>query len=328
MLKLKYLVENFDLARMALSHWPHDEATLPERFARFRISSNAVYPFDMEGRLCFLRLTPGEETSSPLIREELRFIRRLRSEGYPAMAIIPADNGEDFVTLHTPWGIWYACAFAAVPGVPLEYTELTEEVIRRYGEALGRMHRLNMEHLPAPTRPNFLQMMRWIKTRMEDAPYALFRECDAVEQELTRLWRGPQSFGMIHGDFEMDNVFWDGESCHVIDFNDCMLHFYALDVVIALDELPPEAAETFLRGYRAACPEAEINEGDFPLMRRFKQLHQYARLLHALSERPDPEPDWMPGLAEKLQGMMHDIEENITTARRQRKRQWLNQDDK
>lgn len=326
MLKLKYLVENFDLARMALEHWPHDEATLPERFARFRISANAVYPFDMEGKLCFLRLTPAEETSSPLIREELRLIRRLRSEGYPAMEPIPASDGEDFITLHSPWGIWYACAFAGVPGKPLEDIDLTEDILFRYGEALGRMHRLNMEYLPAPTRPNFLHAMKWIKDVMEDAPYPLFHECDTVREELSQLWRGPWSYGMIHGDFEPDNVFWDGERCHVIDFNDSMLHFYALDVVNALDELPPEAAEPFLRGYRAACPESEVKEADFPLMRRFRQLHKYARMLHALSERPDPEPDWMPGLVEKLRGMMHDIEENVTAERRQRKRQWLNLD--
>lgn len=326
MLKLKYLVENFELARMALRHWPHDEATLAERLSRFRISANAVYPFDCEGKLCFLRLTPAEETSSPLIREELCLIRRLRSDGYPALEPIPALNGEDFVTLHSPWGIWYASAFTAVPGQPLEHVEWTEEILVRYGEALGRLHHLNMEYLPAPGRPNYLHLMKWIKDQMEDAPYALFYECDAVKEELSKLWRGPYTYGIIHGDFEPDNVFWDGETCHAIDFNDCMMHFYALDVVIALDELPPEAAEPFLRGYRAACPESEVKEADFPLMRRFRQLYQYARLLHALSERPDPEPDWMPGLVEKLQGMMSAIEEQITLERRRRRRNRLYMD--
>lgn len=52
MLKLKYLAENFDLARMDLQHWPHDETT------------------------------PAEETATPLLREELRFIRRLRRRNW------------------------------------------------------------------------------------------------------------------------------------------------------------------------------------------------------------------------------------------------------
>ena len=323
MLKLIYLQENFDLARTALAHWPHDEATLDARLARFRISANAVYPFDCEGKFCFLRLTPADETSSPMLREELRLIHRLRAEGYPALEPLPSIQGEEIVTLHTPWGIWYASAFAAVPGKPIEDTEMTEEVLFRYGETLGEMHRINMEYLPAPNRPNFLQKMQWIKQQMEDAPTPLFRECDVVEQELSQLWRGPYTLGMVHGDFELDNVFWDGANCHVIDFNDCMIHFYALDVVIALDELPPEAHETFLRGYRAACPHSGVREEDFPLMRRFKQLHQYARILHALSQRPDPEPDWMPDLVTRLQGIMQDIEAQILAERRQRRRNRL-----
>ena len=53
MLKLKYLEENFDLARYALANWRHDGETLADRLKWFRISSNAVYPFDRNGKRCF-----------------------------------------------------------------------------------------------------------------------------------------------------------------------------------------------------------------------------------------------------------------------------------
>lgn len=58
MLKLEYLFENYELAREALSLWEHDEDNLEEMLGYFRISSNAVYPFTREGRVCFLRLAP------------------------------------------------------------------------------------------------------------------------------------------------------------------------------------------------------------------------------------------------------------------------------
>ena len=38
MLKLKHLVENFDLAKEALSQWEHDPETLDKAFTRFRNS--------------------------------------------------------------------------------------------------------------------------------------------------------------------------------------------------------------------------------------------------------------------------------------------------
>lgn len=49
MLKLKYLYENYDLARFALKNWECDKETLNDCLQHFRISSNAVYPFLWHG---------------------------------------------------------------------------------------------------------------------------------------------------------------------------------------------------------------------------------------------------------------------------------------
>lgn len=137
MLKLKYLTENFDLARLALTHWKHDAATLEERLGWFRISSNAVYPFDREGRLCFLRLSPAAEKRSLDLLGELDFLTFLQRRGYPAMRPIAADGGDMLVPLDTPWGMWYASAFRCVPGQPLEELPMTDEPAQAYGAALG-----------------------------------------------------------------------------------------------------------------------------------------------------------------------------------------------
>ena len=53
MLKLKHLFENYSLAKKALEHWSHDEDNLDEMLSRFRISSNAIYPFMQAGQICF-----------------------------------------------------------------------------------------------------------------------------------------------------------------------------------------------------------------------------------------------------------------------------------
>ena len=321
MLKLKYREENFTLARMALVFYSHDEDTMEERMQRFRISANAVYPYDCDGKLCFLRMNPSMEKSSPLIREELRFIQLLRQKGYPALKPIRNLDGEYFRNMPSPWGIWCICAFEGVPGVPLEQVEMTEEIITRYGEALGQLHHLSMQLMLPPDRPNFLELMKWIRDILEDAPYPLYRECLEIRDALKEMPCHPYTLGMIHGDFEMDNVFWDGEKCHVIDFDDCFVHFYSLDLLIALRELPEEGKEAFLRGYRAACPESRATEEDFPLMRRFRDLFQYARIMYALSEKPDPMPDWMHALVERLEGMMADLERDIMAGREERRKE-------
>ena len=66
MLKLKYLFEKYQLVRTVLNHWKYDEETFDELTKYFRISSNAIYPFASNGKICFLRLAPTDEKSKKI----------------------------------------------------------------------------------------------------------------------------------------------------------------------------------------------------------------------------------------------------------------------
>lgn len=309
MLKLKYLTENFDLARFALTSWRHDAHTLPDRLQWFRISSNAVYPFDRDGQLCFLRLSPSEEKESRELLGELDFLNFLQRRGYPAMCPIPSDGGELLLLLDTPWGRWYASAFEGVPGCPLEQMPMTETLAETYGAALGQLHGLSMQYHSPIRRRSDQDVLAWARQVFiaHAMPGKAIAALDETAQQLSELPRTRGCYGLIHYDFEPDNVFWDGEKCSAIDFEDGMLHFYAVDVVQALDELPESQHPAFLRGYRTACPEARVNEEDFPLMQRFRNLYTCARLLHCLSEKPVPEPEWMPQLTMRLENRLHEL---------------------
>jgi len=313
MLKLGYLVENFALAQHALQNWAHDEATLPERLGWFRISSNAVYPFDREGRLCFLRLSPAAEKAERELAGEIDFLQYLNRCGYPAMRPIPAEDGRLLLTLDTPWGTWFASAFEGVPGHPLEDLPMTDALARSYGAALGRLHALAMAYDPPVQRRSHEDVLTWVARTLEThgAPEKARRATAEVAGLLRALPQDRASYGLVHYDFEPDNVFWDGACCHVIDFEDGMRHFYAVDLVQALDELPEAFGPAFVRGYREACPESAADAADFPLMRRFRDLYSYARLLHALSEQPSPAPEWMPELIGRLRKRLHELEMRI-----------------
>lgn len=313
MLKLKYLVEDFDLARHALAHWLHDEATLAERLSWFRISSNAVYPFDRDGRLCFLRLSPAAEKSSAELLGELDFLAFLQRRGYPAMKPVPAMNGEILVPVESACGLWYASAFEGVPGQPLEDLPMTSMLAMAYGAALGRLHVQAMAYHSPIRRRTHADVLAWMAHTLEKhgAPKTVQAEAAEVARLLAALPRTRESYGLVHYDFEPDNVFWDGTGCRVIDFEDGMLHFFAVDVVQALDELEEEYRAAFLGGYRDACPQAQVSPADFLLMRRFRDLYSYARLLHSLSEKPEPEPEWMPRLVKRLEMRRDELERSI-----------------
>ena len=83
MLKLKYLFENFDLAKKCMEFYECDMASVDEMLQYFRISSNAIYPFRSKtgGRICFLRLSPTEEKKLDDVKSEIRLMEWLIDEG-------------------------------------------------------------------------------------------------------------------------------------------------------------------------------------------------------------------------------------------------------
>ncbi len=314
MMKLKNLVENFGLARLALTHYAHDADSLDSMLSRFRISSNAVYPYLDRGQLCFLRLAPLEEKNPAHVKAEIDFIQYLRGQDYPAMPPIPDNAGQLTFLLDGPWGMYCVSAFAAVPGAPIEDTPLSPEIVHAYGHSLGRLHAFSSIYEVPAVRPSWdAALNRDILLGVQASPTVL-AAYDKIFDALHTLPTDRSCYGLIHYDFEPDNVFWDAgsHSISVIDFDDCIYGWYAMDVAQALNELDDEWAATFLEGYRSAFPFSTEQAATLPLMQRYIQLRSYARLKHCLSEGVPNPPEWMVNLRTMLEGKLNELEKNIT----------------
>lgn len=324
MLKLKWLFENYDLAKECLRLYDHREEGLDKMLAHFRISSNAIYPFrSTAGTVCFLRLSPLEEKPTGDVLSELRLIEWLIDNGYPAMRPCPMHDGSTCTVLDTRWGAYNVSCFEAVPGNTLEDCEGTPGLVRGYGKTLGRLHALMKRYPYADTRRDHTALTAEIRERfkLHGAPDALLREWDAVTAGLAELERNNDTYGVIHYDFEADNVLWDDrtDSYGVIDFDDAIRCWYALDVARAVDCLddvdpdldPAEAKALLLAGYREETPFTDGQEATLPLMRRLVSLQEYGTILHALSDCGGSEPDWMTTIIGKLTGKLRSIEERL-----------------
>jgi len=328
MLKLKYLFENFELAKLALTNWEHDADTLDEYLKYFRISSNAVYPFSVQGKRHFLRLSPVEEKQKENLMGELEFLQHLQRAGYGAMKPVTAKNGELLLTLHTTWGGYYASVFEGVAGVSIEDTDYREEIMTAYGKALGRLHKLSINYQPENRKWSYVDALEWVKKMLaeyqelcpEKGPQLirLQKEAEAVEQELSQIKQTKETFGLVHYDFEPDNVFYNAEdgSCQVIDFEDGMYHFFMVDIEQVLDsfseELEGEAYEQakryFLQGYESEKALEPDYEPKCRLMRRFCNLFSYTRLVHCIAEEVPDAPEWMVNLRGRLKEKMNYLE--------------------
>lgn len=323
MLKLKYLYENYDLAKFALENWEYDAATLDGYLKHFRISSNAVYPFLWQGNVQFLRLSPVPEKMENNLKGELEFLCYLQKRSYPAVIPVASKSGEFVVTLDSVWGKYYASVFKGVDGISIEDTDCNDHILFAYGKALGQLHVLSAEYSPEIRKWTYRDALVWIGKVLEEyrAPDKRSAELDDVSQALNALPQTGNNFGLIHYDFEPDNVFWDENSrcCTAIDFEDGMYHFYLVDLVQALDALleniPADRQATaksiFLRGYQSVKALEPDYAEKLKLMRQFCNLYSYARLIRCVAEEYPDEPDWMVRLREKLYRKIELLEKGI-----------------
>lgn len=315
MLKLKYLFENYELARKCLAFYEFDEESLGDMLSYFRISSNAIYPFCKKGdihEVCFLRLSPSEEKPFSSVTAEIHLIEWLNEKGFSAMKPVAMKTGEFAKEVRTEWGTFNVSCFAKVPGDSLEDTKGNLSVIRGYGQILGKLHSLMKEYPCSEKHRSHEDLLEEIGNRMKEysAPEIVREEYLAVCSELEQLTASSLNYGVIHYDFEPDNVFYDAEenTFSVIDFDDAICCWYALDIVRALDALDDiiedanidDAVCSFLEGYQSVTDLTDDQKQSFSLMRRLVRLQEYATILHVLSEPVDEKPDWMNELIEKL----------------------------
>lgn len=312
MLKLKYLFDNRDLVKMLLGNWDYDVESL-DLLDYYRISANAVYPFKQNGKVKMLRFSPCKEKLKNNIIGELDFIQYLRSKEYPALNILNTKNEKDFIEVSTPWGDYFAVVFDRVKGDQLGKMEYTTSMCKKHGKALGRLHRISSEYNPVKKlRWSHEDVLKWMEKELKKFPSEALARREAEELSLT-LSSLPQNkfiYGLIHYDFELDNLFYDSDNdiLNVIDFDDAMYHWYVMDIERTLEsiysELPHEDhtifKDTFLKGYREDFDVSDDILSYIPLFKRFANIYSYTRMLRASADSWSNEPEWLSSLRSKL----------------------------
>lgn len=318
MLKLKYLFDNRDLAQMILGNWKYDPS-YTDMFKYFRISSNAVYPFKNEGKVKFLRFAPCTEKNKNNIIGELEFIRYLKLRGYSVLCTVPSKDNQELLEVCTPWGKYFAVVFDGVAGVQLGQTDYTYDICRKHGKSLGRLHKLSSEYKPSKaSRWSHEDVLLWIEKELSnfsDEDLAM-QETKLLKEFFSKLPKNEQIYGLVHYDFELDNIFYDKftDTLNIIDFDDSMYHWYAMDIEQALDSIANEIScedfslmrDSFIKGYREEFSITDEMLSYLPIFRRFADLYGYVRVLLSTKEDWDNEPEWMMNLRKYLATQMKD----------------------
>lgn len=292
------------VAEQILERWACDHGSV--RF--FRSSANFIYRLRDQDNIRYLRFADASERSRETIEAELAILESVVGSSITIATPVASRYGNTLETVDTEWGTFHAVVFSALEGRQYEIDDLSEAGFRQWGETLGRLHAATSAIAPSLGRPTWSDHVSFVQGRLPADSPGLQAEFAELVAALSALPTTQETFGLIHGDFELDNLVWNGAHVGILDFDDCSHHWYAADIAFALRDLFEDGVDTsdarfraFAAGYRAFFPLSEEDSGYVPLFLRFAHLLNYARIARSMDLAPGAGyPEWLQRLNSKL----------------------------
>jgi Ser/Thr protein kinase RdoA (MazF antagonist) len=293
----------------------------PHSTRLLRASANFVSSFEHKGKTFILRFNYADERRLDHLQAEIDYLLHLAAQGIPIAKPIASQKGHFIESLSTSEGEFHAVVFEALPGEHPEFDDLTPDQFRQWGQALARLHKA-AESYTLSGRTTWQDHIAAIEARLPDHESDAHALLSEVKEQLSALSTTPQNFGLIHFDFELDNLLWHNGQINIIDFDDSAFYWFAADIAFALRDLFNDDAGrvnvsdptllTFLAGYRSvkAMPDEEI--AHLPLFLRLHNLLLFTRIIRSLGpDAPPDDPDWMKALRTRFHAKLYTYRANF-----------------
>jgi Ser/Thr protein kinase RdoA (MazF antagonist) len=323
MLRVDGVIDDEGRSRVAermLEQWAHEPGS--ERF--FRSSANFVYSFRRGDERCFLRFAERGERSAEEIEAELALLRWLASQGMRVAAPIASDRGRWVETVETDLGTFHAVVFTALHGAQPEVDELSAAQFEQWGATLGQLHatmRQFHDSQAIAARRACADALALARAAASHDEPCVQTECEQLSAWLAALPATATNYGLIHGDFELDNLFWqdDGTDIAMLDFDECSHCRYVADIAFALRDLFENGVDlsspsfgAFMRGYARHVAVDEDLLAQLPTWMRLVNLIMYGKLMRAMDVTPGPDdPEWAVPLVARLRQRMDDYKASL-----------------
>lgn len=314
MMSLKRIVwDTQDIALALISNW----VDTPEEVLFWRASSNFIYRYQYEGKLFFLRFVHEHDKNREQIQAEIDFLIHLKTCGYPCSCPVKSRTGHWVQALETEKGSFYAVVFEGIEGEAIGEHGRSFDVIEAWGALLGKLHAFSAAYVPkGPKRETLETLSHYICGVFEQHPEenSAAVAFERVVKALELLESMGCLKGYIHYDFEWDNVLLNAKSgeMNVLDFDDAMDHYYALDVERCFNVLHEEMEgdfdrweQAFLTGYKKHFQWGEAEQKALPALKAFASAYGLARLLLAVEDSPKVSPlTWYVPMRSRIQDII------------------------
>lgn len=171
------------------------------------------------------------------LQSQVYWLNFLAAHGAPVSRPVPSRQGVLVEQLPLENAFVSAVCYERVPGVRPAVPTLTAEQWQTWGQTLGKLHALSTVHMPSPPDE---PLAAWDAGAAQDRATIpaeqtrVLEKFDALQHYFQTLPTNPQVYGVIHGDFQANNLCLDHETFWVIDFDNCAYHWFLMDIATSL----------------------------------------------------------------------------------------------
>jgi len=317
---MKKIVDSLDenwkspVADEIAARWKADKGSVDY----IRSSANFVFTFQRGGKRFFLRFNSISERSKEEIAAEIEILNTLNEQSDVIARPVLSSNDQFVEELQTVNDSYLAVVFEGFGGKMYEIEELGPEKFFLWGKALGHLHKLFdeiPEHLLIK-RKSRRDHVNFIEGHLPGTEKAAQKELETIEHLYEKI---EEKKGLIHFDFELDNLIWDGERINIIDFDDAAVYGYGADLAFALRDLFEGSIDThnplfnqFIEGYATEFKYDDNLFDNLPLYLRFHNLLTFTKLVRSLDYTVEAStPNWLKGLHAKLTRVVDQYRESF-----------------
>lgn len=309
---MKLLVDSLDkdwkspIAEKILENWEHNQGSI----YYCRSSANFSFYFTNKGRKYFLRFNSNTERTSEEIQGEVELLNFLNVYSKNVVKPVLSKNNYYIEELVTEKDEYIAVVFEEAEGKTFEIEDLNENQFYIWGKSLGKLHNI-MNKVPEnikSKRKTWKDHLHFVEEIVSDDKKAL-KEFSQIRDWANNM---NSNSGLIHYDFELDNLSWKGNEINIFDFDDSAVYWFGADIVYSLRDLFGENIDvsnnffkSFISGYTS---EFELDKNfyeNIQMFMRFHNLYAYARIKRSLDYTIEKDtPKWLVGLNDKLAGIL------------------------
>lgn len=198
---------------------------------------NFIYQYSLNGKEFVLRFVHSRHRSYEHVYAELEFIDYLAKSGANVSTVVPTINDLIVFKIESSDKDYFSVSvFTKAPGGPVKKEELREEFIYDFGKVVGKLHALTKDY-----KANHLRYHWYEEDYVEIAKRSLPKDKEFIIQKTTDHYdrikqydMNKDSYGLIHTDLHFGNMFYDGQTLTIFDWDDSSYKHFISDIAIII----------------------------------------------------------------------------------------------